>query len=339
MEPLDQTPQAFPPPLLAPPTFKNRRPWLIVFGILELLIAVMFLGMGLMMLLLPEEALKQAQQGQPPQPMPVRQLMLMVALMYAAIATVWAVTGIGTILAKNWARIVSLVLSYFWLICGVFGMLIWAIILPQTLKTQPNMPHGGLGLVLVFTFVAMGIIFVVVPGIFLVFFHNRNVKATCIAGETYARPSRPALMRILIVIFAITLICVPFNFFIPYPVIVFGVLGWGAIKAGVLCLFLITEGISLWGYLRSDLLGWWVALGASIFWALSTLVTLSRGNLIDLYGRMGFDTARMAPFQSHSFLALTWIFGLLFAAGKLLAVIYSKRYFPTTPPLYSEPAI
>src|ERR1700741_3043234 len=107
MEALDQPAQKPPPMLPPPPTFKNRRPWLIAFGVAELLIAVAFLGFGFMMLLLPEEAMQQAQQSQPAQPIPVKQLMLMVSLMYAAIATVWGVTGIGTMLAKNWGRILS----------------------------------------------------------------------------------------------------------------------------------------------------------------------------------------------------------------------------------------
>lgn len=332
---MEPTEQLIPP--TPPPTFINRRSWLIVFGIVELLIAAAFLGLGFMMVLIPQEALKQAQAQQPPGAPQVP--MLAIAAIYATFATVWVVVGIGTILTKNWARVGSLVLSYFWLICGLLGTLVFALVLPMTLKTQPNLQKGSMVFVEVFMFVFMGIIMVLVPGVFLIFFHNKNVKATCLDAEGGVESKRPVVMNVLIVLFAISIFFTPFSLFSSYPALMFGTLIWGLSKILVMLAYVTAEGIALWGYLKTDIRGWWVSVVATVFWTLSSVVTLMRGNLGSLYERMGISPQQLKVFNGP-FLVVFMALGLLFVLAKLGAIIYSRRYFPVaSSQLRSEPVI
>lgn len=334
MDPLDQTSRLLPPPAPAP-TFVNRRPWLIVFGVFEILIAFLLVGMGLLMVAVPQDALRQAQARQ--QPGAPQISLLSLAAIYAAMATVWLVVAIGTIMAKNWARIISLVLSYFWLSGGVVATLLLALILPEVARQQPNAAAASTTFVMAFTLTFMVILMVLVPGVFLLFFHNKNVRATCEATDIGISNKRPTIMYVLIVLFVLTLIGVPFTLFSGHPILLFGTLLWGTAKVVAMTIYLLAEIIALWGFIKVDLRGWWAALFITALWMLSTLVTLARGNITSLYERMGF--AASTRMLQGKILIFGLVIGLLYVIGKLAAIIYSRRYFaPASTPLQSEPA-
>jgi MFS family permease len=324
MEPLEQSP-TIPPPV----PFKNRRPWLIVFGIFEVLIALAFLGLGLMMLLLPQEALKQAQAQQ--QPGTPQISMLPVAMMYAALASAWLVTGIGTILAKNWARIVSLVLSYFWLVTGVIGILVSGVILPAILKQQSHGSADSSAVALLFVLGFMTLLMVLLPGVFLLFFHNNDVRATCLSGYESAETQRPVLMNVLISLFALSVLCGPFSLFSPYPAVVFAIPIWGLPGKLILLVSLSAEAVALWGFVKADIRGWWVAMFSSAFWiASSSALFFRHDSLITLYEKMGMNTQAMKSMQGA--FAVGGVFVIIMVVGRLVAIIYSRRYFPSDAP-------
>ncbi len=334
MEPLDQPIQQ-PQPLPSPPlTFKNRRTWLIVFGVLEIFIAFFFVGMGMLMVAMPQDALTQAQVRQ--QPGAPQFSTLSLAAIYAAIASIWLVVAIGTMMAKNWARIVSLVLSYFWLACGVLGTLVTAFILPEIVKQQPKAESASNGFVLAFTLTIMIVLMVIVPGIFLLFFHNKNVRCTCESTSANISTRRPALIYAVMALFAFTLLGGPFTIFGAYPILVFGTLVWGLSKVLIMVVYMGAEAFALWGYVKADLRGWWAGLIITVLWALSALVTLARGNFAALHERMGFG-ANTRMFQGK-ILVLTLVFGLVYVLCKLAAILYSRQYFPLSSSLHSEPA-
>jgi hypothetical protein len=91
------------PPMAA---YKDRRGWLIAFGVLEILIACFFLFMVLFMAMVVPNMPKPP--GQPELPSAIFYAGAMVYLVPAAI---FAVGGIGSIRASNWARIFMIVVS------------------------------------------------------------------------------------------------------------------------------------------------------------------------------------------------------------------------------------
>src|SRR5881394_2876059 len=105
---MEQLPQA-PPQSPAPHPFKNRRGWLIAFGIVQILIACFFLLMAGFTTFAVSAMPKT-------NPAPPVSLLYGVGLMYVGVAALFLTIGIGSIRAKNWARITTLVLSWFWLV-------------------------------------------------------------------------------------------------------------------------------------------------------------------------------------------------------------------------------
>src|SRR5438270_1418036 len=110
----------------APLPYKNRRGWLIGFGIVQILIACFFLLMTAIMAF-GVASLPKMSPGRPALP---TAMLYVAALMYLGVAALFIVTGIGSIRAKNWARITILVISWLWLVTGVFCVLISVLIVP-----------------------------------------------------------------------------------------------------------------------------------------------------------------------------------------------------------------
>src|SRR5437879_2481456 len=204
---MDNNQLSTPPP--AARTFKNRRGLLIAFGVFQLLIAaVMFMFAALMLFIPTSEIAKSQPPGAPQFPL------ALISIFYAAIGVLFATLGIGSILAKNWARIGTLVVSWFWLGIGIISFLFSALLMPSILKNvsypQQNLPPHFERTVLIASLVMTGTLFVLLPGIFLIVYHGKNVKATCLAGRSANESAgRPVLMTVLIFLFGFSLLSIP----------------------------------------------------------------------------------------------------------------------------------
>jgi hypothetical protein len=166
-----------PPAAAAVVEFKDRRTGLIVFGVLEILLG------GLAALMVPLMLLGQIMSAKLTQePPPLRQ-MIPGAMFYgiAAVLLVWL--GIGSCKTRRWARALSLVVSWSWLGMGVFTVVVMGLFLPSILKTAPPqgqaLPESARLVVMIVTWLFMGFLFVVVPGVLVLFYQRRDVKATC----------------------------------------------------------------------------------------------------------------------------------------------------------------
>lgn len=318
MEPLDQPS----PPLPVPPSFINRRGWLVAFGILELLIAAALLLMGLSVVLIPKEILNQSQQPGAP-----KFSMIPIMAFYVALGTVWAVLGVGSIMARNWARVISLVASYLWLVCGVMAMVVSALIMPTVLRGQPNMPQGSTAGVILFLVLFLAVFFVLLPGVMIIFYHRKNVRATCLAGRPEQETKRPILMTVLIALFAMSLVAAPISLAGPYPAAVFGFIIFGLAGRLIYLVYFAAEGIALWGYLKYDIRGWWTGLLVTSFWTLSSIATIARGNLFAMYRQMGTPEKQIDMIQKTHMLGVIWTLVVVYACVKLVAIVYSRRYF------------
>ena len=310
--------------------FKDRRGGLIAFGVFQLLIAACLFLLAAFMLFIPAAELAKSQPpGAPPPPMEAA------AALYGVMGAVFAALGIGSILAKNWARIGTLIVCWFWLGIGVISMLVEALVLPSILRNSPpaqqNLP-GNFGHTVVMVVLIFGALFgVVLPGIFLLFYHSKNVRATVLQGQATAS-QRPVLMTILIVWFSLAALSIFFPLLAHYPVIVFGIIPPSWMGKAIFVISSILYGLAAWAYARSDVRGWWLALGSQVFWMVSAIVGFSRGNLVSLYRQMGMSEQQLQPLSTPYLLNIGIGIGLFVMTMTLIAVIYSKRYFPSSPP-------
>lgn len=102
--------------------FRDRKGWLIFFGIIEILMGLVCLLMMGVMLLAASAATGAAA-------MPLKSL-IGALFMYGLMAAFFIAMGIGSILARRWARAIMLMVSALWLVVGVVGLIMMFAVLP-----------------------------------------------------------------------------------------------------------------------------------------------------------------------------------------------------------------
>jgi hypothetical protein len=165
---MNESNPAVPPDVAAPlPDYKDRSTGLTVFGILTLLLGCLA---GLFTLLMFVQMLKVRPAGVPPVN-PSGILMGLGIYGGLAVALIWL--GIGSIMARRWARALLLIFSWSWLVMGVFMTAVMPFFmakvmanLPPDAKTgQPAMPPGVItGMVIGMTIFFL-VFFVLVPAL------------------------------------------------------------------------------------------------------------------------------------------------------------------------------
>lgn len=320
-----------------PPSFKDFHPGLIIFGIVQLLIAATMFLLAAFLLMVPAAVIARSQsQGGPPFPLAVA------ATFYIAPGIMFVALGIGSMLKKNWARVGTIAISWLWLAIGIMSMAVTAILMPAIMRSMPSPRPAPVNLSSIITIILVveGLIAVLLPGIFLLFYHNRNVKATCLQGNpSPGIGARPILMNILIVWFSFGLISILFTLLLKYPVVFFGAIIWPWYGKVIYGLAGTVIALALWGYIKRDIRGWWAAMFNATFWPLSAAVTFLRGGMLDLYRQMGMNGQQLSLLGNEKFINV--IFGTMFffVVLSLGAVVYSRRYFnsnPATAPLLSS---
>lgn len=176
---------------MSAPVMKDRRTGLVVFGILELLLAglcLMEVGfMGLVLVF--RDALPQASRSQF-----TAGMILPTMLFYLALGISFVLLGVGSIRCRRWARSLVHILSAGWLAIGVPVTLFLAFTMPRIMAAVPAQPGMGTdarrGVIFVATAavtVLFGLLFVVIPGALFLFYRSPHVKATCEARDPHLR--------------------------------------------------------------------------------------------------------------------------------------------------------
>jgi hypothetical protein len=334
------------PPLLPPqPTFKDRRGWLIAFGVVEILLAaVAFLFAVLTALVLRPQGPTPAQ----PSGLTAGSIVFVVSF-YLLIGGVMLLLGIGSCLARNWARIGMIVVSSFWLAFGLVASLAILIVFPASMQMAQQqqgkeLPAGfALGFTLVF-FLITSVFLVALPAILLFFYTRRSVRETCLARSGYApgAPTRPVAVWLLLANYAIAFLSIPFAMFFGRNHLVFGmVLPRPATIAMHLVTLAVLAMILVWLY-QFRRRGWALALGYQLFWLASYCVTiLMYPDMTQAYLRMGYSPAEVAGMGAGRVLLLMQLVVLIFMGAITGLIAYAGRYFTdapsAVPPVPPEP--
>lgn len=318
------------PPTLPPsPPFKNRRGWIIAFGVAEILIGcLVLLLMGLAAV-----GLRMARVTTQQPAMDTRFLVLALVF-YGAIAAFFVAVGIGNTQVRRWARLVMLVISWAWLAMGVVVTAVMAFVLPMIMKsaqqnaTQP-MPQGFDTLFRVFMFSILGLFFIALPLMFVVFYSGKNVKATyeTAAGAMAAPgtlPRKPVSVLFAAGWFGFSVL--GYLFVLVNPVFpLFGVVlrGWQAIVAVV-----ILEAVAVWlsvNIYRQRLLAWKIAIPMVAFGWVSFLVTLARMGMGGMYRAMGYSEAQLTQFVPMMNYMLG--FSAVLAVAFMVMLIVTRKHY------------
>jgi len=326
------------PPLISPALpYKDRRVGLIVFGVFQIFlggVAAMFVP-----LLLVGAALTPAQAGAP---MGLRQLGPAM-LVYAGMALWFIWMGVGSCMTRRWARALTLIFSWSWLIVGLLGTMFFCFLLPEMEEqfnqmSQQAQPAGaapvpGLAMVaIVVAVVAITVIYILLPLSLVLFYRSRHVKATCEARcpESSWTDAVP-LPLLALALWQGFSAC----WFLAMPIIYNGALPiFGRILTGpsgaVFCFVLAAFlGWCAWGTFSRRITAWWATVVLLVLAAISNTVTFSTIELPVLYEAMGYAPAQIEQIMKYNFFtpsAMT-LMGTVGLLPYVLLLLWVKRYF------------
>lgn len=318
-----------------PHDYEDRKTGLVVFGILTLL-------MGLLCaLFVPLMAIGQSMAPQGSVGASMHTLVPAMA-MYLGIAVVLIWLGIGSIMARRWARALLLVLSASWLVIGIISMGMMIFLLPkitaginaaQHPAGQAAPPPEMASVVTTIMLIFMGVIYVVIPGAWFLFYRSRHVKATCEALDPVERwTDRTPLPVLAIVLWlpftsaALVVVAVAYKGVLPF----FGAFISGPPGAAVYLIMTVVFAYATWAMYRLRWSGWWIVTISMCLFAISSFLTYSQHNIEELYTLAGYSEQELAQIRQFNFFqgkTMSWVtlFSMIPWMGYLL---FLRRYFP-----------
>ena len=334
-------PVAVSPLVPSPPAHADRSTGLVIFGVLQIILGLMA---ALMVPLIALGAFMS--RLAPGGAMHPRQFLSATAT-YAFLAVTFVWLGVGSMRTKRWARSLTLVVSWYWMILGVLITVLLTAALPVSMRTalqlQQNAPGappaavstGVMAVILTIIIVFSAIVLVVVPIAFVVFYSRADVAATCRDRDPVEpwtdRTPLPVLGASL-VFFVGALYLLATGLSTPvFPF--FGRYLTGL--AGAVC-FLLLAALDTYlavALFRLKSAGWWIAVVTVPVRLFSMAFTYARADLMQAYSKMGLSDTQLQMMQSspllRSHVILWWsLVSLVIFFGYLLWV---KRYFKIPP--------
>ncbi len=315
--------------------FKNRKTGLVVFGILQIILGGICALMAPLMIfgMIVSTSLKDSSTTS------MNSNMMIPSVLFYVLIAVWFIwMGIGSIKARRWARALLLVSSWIWLISGIIGLVFMLILIPGM---YDQMGKSGLmpqTIAVIIEYVTIGftaVFYVIIPGVLVLFYGSRNVKATCEFHDSRVRwtdkcPLPVLAVSLLFVFSASSMLSIGFyGWVIPF----FGFILSGVSGAMVALVGILLLGYTAWGTYKLNIKAWWCAVLISVAWVISIGITFSRVSLLDFYEKMDLpaeqlDIIKQSGIPQNSTMVL--LFGL-WIIGFLGYLLYTRKYF-THPP-------
>lgn len=329
--PLTNTPSDFVPA----PSHRDRSTGLTIFGIIQILLG------GLCALMCPLALFGLMMSRKISGISTPMASQLLGVLWYALMAAIFITLGIGSIQARRWAHALSLILSYVWLICGVLIVVLITAIVPVAIRTglqagSKDVPAGVMAVVLTIGIAFAAVFLIVLPIIFLVFYSKQDVRETCRQRDPVERWTDRCPLPVLAMslLFAFT----AFYYLatgVAKPLLpFFGVYLTGIRGAIGLLLLAALEAYFSRAFFRLKPTGWWIAVFTRGLFLISTAITFTRNNLMDVYVKIGMSSREMQQLNSnpivHSRAVL--FFGLSFSLIFFGYLLWLKKYFKNPNP-------
>ncbi len=254
-----------------------------------------------------------------------------------AVAFIWL--GVGSIRARRWAWTLTVLLSWMWLITGAIGfvgfMLFAGPMMSASLDQQAKITPQVNVVFQIITNAIMACIYILLPGIFLIFYHRKSVLATCQRRDPQIRWTDRCPMPVLAISILqayLTVTWMPTAAINGWVIPVFGIILSGVAGAAVILLLTLVNACLAWGTYRLQMAAWWGILLLNIAGILSAVVTFSQMDLMEMYEKMHTPEAQLAMMRksemiemmssplAFSMILVSWI-------GLLGYLLYVRRYF------------
>jgi hypothetical protein len=264
-------------------------------------------------------------------------MILPVIVIYLVIAAVDITLGIGSIRCRRWARSLLQLWSIYWLVVGVCSIAVFLFVfsgMDEAMARSGTKLPAGFGLMMkAFMMLFMGLIYVVIPGIFTWFYSLRDTRLTCETRnpQTCWTDLCPSPVLGLSLISAMCALCLPaiLAFAPVFPFFGFYWKGWPAVL--LILAACGAFGWSAWGLYRLRKSAWWANLAVTLFFMASYIVTFTRGGLMEMYRQMELPAQTMKVLEENPFLQNQWIglAGLLYVIPYAGLMLFVRKYFQT----------
>jgi len=263
---------------------------------------------------------------------------------YAFAAAALLALGIGSVRMKSWARALTLVTSWYWLIMGVLATVLLTAVLPVVMKgvlaqmkqssadaSSADMSTGVMAVILTLIIIFAAFFLMLVPIAFVIFYSRKDVAETCRRRDPVERWTDRTPLPVLgasvalctgsLYMLLVGLTTPLFPFFGSYLT---GI-------AAVAC-FVVLAALDLYisvALFRLQLSGWWIAIAALSIRMVSMILTYSRADLRQAYSKMGMSDAQLEMLNSSPLLrghVLLW-WSMLSMVLFLGYMVWLKRYF------------
>jgi len=243
-------------PSASTPALPDRSTRLMLFGIFQIVLRRLCGLMGLMMFVV----CVLGPMARVPQGEAINaQTMIPAVAFYLVLAVAFIWLGIGSIRARRWAWTLTVILSWMWIIVGGVGFLGFVLFAGPMMSAaaaqqaqQAKMPPQALVIIQIITGAFLGCIYILLPALFLVFYHRESVRATCQRRDPQVRWTDRCPMPVLALIILLALSVVSMSSAAVYgPVMpLFGVFISGPAGAAVILLVTLAMAYFAWGSYR-----------------------------------------------------------------------------------------
>jgi hypothetical protein len=251
-----------------------------------------------------------------------------------AVALVWL--GIGSIMARRWARALLLIFCWSWLVLGLFIVVVMAFFIPKMLANMsssgttdhPAMSSVMIDTMMITILLTSGVFFVILPAVWTFFYNSRHVKATCETRDPVTRWTDvcplPVLGLCLWLAFSVPMmLLMPIAGHVVLPF--FGMFLTGVPAAVLYLAIAFIWSYAAWSLYKLEQRGWWLILIALCVFMVSGLLTYARHDVVEMYHLMGYPEAQIGQMQKTGLLTgnrMSWLmaFSVLPFLGYLLFI-------------------
>ena len=313
----------------AVPPFKDTSTSLVVFGVLEIILGAVC---ALMVPLIVVGQMMAPDAGA----LPMGQMAAGMGI-YLLFGAFFVTIGYGSIRARRWARAIMLVISWIWLVVGLISIVAVWFVLPDVYQAAAKqqgqrITPEAIAFMKFFSLVFLSTIYVILPGVFVLYYRSRNVQATC----EWKNPSPVWTDRCPLPVLGLSLMAgygavaclitiVAYNSVVP----MFGIFLSGIPGAAVIVLSSLLLGYLGWGLYRLKPAAWWGMAGLGLFYLLSSVVTFMQTDLFEFYRRMGMRESELELIRDLDIMNTGVLTGFTIAWSVVYFgyMLFIKKYF------------
>lgn len=318
-----------------PPPFKDRKIGLVLFGIFTASIGILCALFVPLLLLAPTLAAKSPNAAPPPTP--AQMLPGIAFFVIMAVVLVWL--GIGSIMLRRWARALLLVGAWSWLVVGVISLVAMVFAWPHMTAAieaaqppgQAPLPAAARAIILGTMLGTVAVLYVILPGIWVLFYQSRHVKATCETRDAVVRwtdrcPLPVLAVSVWLAFSGAIMLLLPFAYHGVLPFFGMFLTGPAGVTAElVLAAFWL---YASWALYRLRISGWWIAFALSAIMMFSGVMTYMHHDLGEIFRAMGYSDQQAREYTRIGFrpAAMSWLSAVV-TVPVLCYLVFIRRFF------------